>query len=89
MTPGCRFLYRSIVADLRNHQVLTWGNAYRELRKSLAVNPAYLVFAIQLEKRRVLERFNQALAEMKKDGSYGKLVQAVVLDSPIRKMSVD
>lgn len=45
-----------------------------KLDRYAAVNKAYLVFAKQLKQRPVLNRFNKTLAEMKRDGTYQKIV---------------
>jgi polar amino acid transport system substrate-binding protein len=52
-----------------------WTNQVEKLDKPAAVNDAYLAFAKSLRKKDLLERFNRALAEMKKDGSFRKLVR--------------
>jgi polar amino acid transport system substrate-binding protein len=51
-----------------------WSDRVESLSRPAAVNYAYLAFAKRLKKRDLLERFNKALAEMKKDGSYEKLI---------------
>jgi polar amino acid transport system substrate-binding protein len=63
-----------------------WGDRVERLDRPVAVNPAHLAFAKRLDKRQVLEEFDQALAAMKKDGTYEKLVQAFMSDVPDPKM---
>jgi polar amino acid transport system substrate-binding protein len=45
-----------------------------QLNHAAAANAAYIVFAKPLKQQSVLEQFNRALAEMKRDGSYGKII---------------
>ncbi len=52
-----------------------WSDRVEQLGQLAAVNKAYLAFAKSLKKETVLAAFNQALAEMKNDGSYEKLVR--------------
>ena len=63
------------VAAARIIQKENWSHQFEQLNKLVAVNEAYIAFAKRLEKKNVLDRFNQALAEMKKDGSYENLIQ--------------
>ena len=51
------------------------------LDKLAAVDKAYVVFVKSLKKQHILEKFNQALEEMKKDGSYRKIIQDFVTSS--------
>jgi len=64
-----------------------WGDQFEALENPVAVNPAYLAIAKHLEKRQVLDKFDQALTEMKKDGSFEKLVQGFVGKVPVPKTS--
>ncbi len=48
------------------------------LERPIAVNKTYIAFAKRLGKVELLERFNAALDEMRKDGSYERIVKACV-----------
>jgi polar amino acid transport system substrate-binding protein len=58
-----------------------WNKQIERLDKPAAVTQAYLAFTKRLKKQDLLQRFNQALADMKKDGSYDNLVQAFAAGS--------
>jgi len=47
----------------------------KKLEKAVLEGEVFLVFAKSAGKTELLKQFNQALAEMKKDGSYQKLIQ--------------
>lgn len=67
-----------VVDQLAASQIIqehAWDKQVHQLEKTAADNHAYLVFAKNLKKTALLERFNQALEEIKKDGSYQKLVR--------------
>lgn len=50
-------------------------NQVEKLDKPAAINDAYLAFSKGLKKKGLLEKFNGTLEEMKKDGSYRKVVR--------------
>lgn len=45
------------------------------LPQPLSINPTFLVFAKQADRRELLQRFNQELRDMRQDGSLQRLVQ--------------
>jgi polar amino acid transport system substrate-binding protein len=52
-----------------------------KLEMPAAVNKAYLAFAKRLNKKDLLEKFNRTLEEMKKDGSYRRIVEHFIAAS--------
>ncbi len=71
-----------VVADqLSASQIIHQENFGSEIEKLLtpaSVNNAYIVFAKNLNKRDLLNKFNSALAEIIKDGTYNKMVESFV-----------
>jgi ABC-type amino acid transport substrate-binding protein len=55
-------------------QELKYQDQVEKLPTPLAVNDTYLVFAKSLNQKALLDKFYQALEEMKKDGSYDQLI---------------
>jgi polar amino acid transport system substrate-binding protein len=68
------------VAASRIIQQKGWEDRVERLEQPAAVNPAHLAFSKRLEKGQVLEQFDRSLAEMRKDGSYERLVQDFAAD---------
>jgi polar amino acid transport system substrate-binding protein len=52
-----------------------------KLPKPAAMTPAYVVFAKKIDKKDLIKKFNSALADMKKDKSYGKLVEKFITET--------
>jgi len=59
-----------------------WKDQVEALAQPVAANPAYLVFAKRLQKGEFLKKFDQALEDMKRDGSYQKIIRDYAGDVP-------
>ena len=64
------------------------GDAVEKLSNSVAVNDAYIVFSKKNDKKSILDKFNSALKKMKEDGSYQKIVDAFILASSQKTISL-
>jgi len=63
---------------IRNHDL---ANQVERLANPLAVTPAYVVFAKRTGRKNLIDKFNVVLTEMKKDGSYQKLVEKFIAET--------
>ena len=78
-TIDCLIADQVAASQIIRHENLS--DQVERLNKLAAVNKAYVVFVKSLKKQHVLEKFNQALEEMKKDGSYRKIIQDSITSS--------
>jgi len=55
-----------------------WAGKVKEETTPVARNAAYIVFLKSMKKSGVINKFNNALAKMRKDGSYDKIISSFV-----------
>ena len=75
-----------IVDQLAASQIIqqkTMKDKVEKLEQPAAVNRAYIVFSKSINQKELLFRFNHALSEMKKDGSYEKIIKDFIIESPL------